>query len=563
MTRVSVLIPEDQSFDPFQGNFDLSGDGSLLVYSGVGDEGQSQLWARRWDALEATPIPDTRNAFYPAISPDAGEVAFHFGNSIRVVSLQGGGSRTLTDVASSFNNTPRWSPDGAWIYYTDSPGGLKRVPAGGAGAPEIVTEVDAAAGDERHMSVDVLPGGKSAVYTAYVDFSSNAGTIQVVDLETGEVKELTTGHYPRYSTGYLLFQDDESALLAVPFDVEKLELTGTPLPVAEALLSIQGNPGSFAVSQTGRLVYRTGAGRLVTPEWIGRDGTAREIDPGWRGLGANPALSSLALSPDGARLAISILGLEGRWDLWVKQLDMGPLSPVTFEGADNRRATWSADGQSLTFMSDRAGQGDLWTKRWDGTGTAELVLDRTTGVAEGLYSPDEAWLIFREGADEEADIYAKRLGTDSVVPLVVTDFQERTVSLSPNGRWLAYVSNRSGREEVYVRPFPPDAGWNLVTVSANGGVEPVWAHSGRELFYRNGANELVAVQFTEDPTFTPGQEDVLFSMGDYLRSQGRPMYDVRPDDQSFVMLRISEQAAATELIWVENWAEELRERVGN
>ena len=156
-----------------------------------------------------------------------------------------------------------------------------------------------------------------------------------------------------------------------------------------------------------------------------------------------------------------------------------------------------------------------------------------------------------------------RLADSEVVPLVVTEFQERTLSLSPNGRWLAYVSNRSGREEVYVRRFPPEAGSDLVIVSTNGGIEPVFAHSGWELFYRNGANELVAVQFTEDSTFTPGQEDVLFSMDGYLRSNGRPMYDVRSDDQSFVMLRISDQAAATELIWVDNWAEELRGREEN
>ena len=171
--------------------------------------------------------------------------------------------------------------------------------------------------------------------------------------------------------------------------------------------------------------------------------------------------------------------------------------------------------------------------------------------------------MFREGSNEGADIYAMRLADSVVVPVEVTAFLERTLDLSPNGRWLAYVSNRSGREEVYVRPFPPEAGSDLVIISANGGIEPMFAHSGGELFYRNGANELVAVQFTEDSTFTPGQEDVLFSMDDYLISNGRPMYDVRPDDQSFVMRRISDQAADTELILVDNWAEELRERVEN
>ena len=157
-----------------------------------------------------------------------------------------------------------------------------------------------------------------------------------------------------------------------------------------------------------------------------------------------------------------------------------------------------------------------------------------------------------------ADIYAVRLGVDSVaVPLEVTEFQERSVSLSPNDRWLAYVSNRSGRDEVYVRPFP-DAGASLQQVSTDGGIEPLWAHSGRELFYRNGANELVAVEITDDPTFAAGQQHVLFSMASYLTSNGRPQYDVSADDQRFVMLRIMDQG--DQLILVDNWFEELKER---
>ena len=161
-------------------------------------------------------------------------------------------------------------------------------------------------------------------------------------------------------------------------------------------------------------------------------------------------------------------------------------------------------------------------------------------------------------------MYAIRPGVDSVaVPLEVTEFQERSIALSRDGRWVAYVSNNTGGDQVYVRPFP-DTGSGLVQVSTNGGYDPVWAHSGRELFYRNGANELVAVQVSGDPTFVAGQQDGLFSMADYLPSNGNPLYDVSPDDRRFVMLRITEQARDdTELIMVDRWAEELRQRMGN
>ena len=205
---------------------------------------------------------------------------------------------------------------------------------------------------------------------------------------------------------------------------------------------------------------------------------------------------------------------------------------------------------------------DLWTKRADGSGTAELVLDRDAPLNEALYSPDGTWLIFREGDVGAADIYAVRPGVDSEpVPLVVTEFQERAIALSPNGRWLAYVSNRSGRDEVYVVPFP-DAGASLRQVSVDWGTEPRWAHSGEELFYVNGASELVALQVDADDSFAAGRQDVLFSVSDYMRSPAYAQYDVSPDDQRFIMRQIGE-VATSELIWVENWVEELRGRAGN
>jgi Tol biopolymer transport system component len=561
VTRVSVAIPEAQFFHPTRGDFDLSDDGSLLVYRGVGDQGQPQLWARRWDALDATPIRDTDQALFPELSPDGLEVVIVTGTSVRVVPLQGGVSRTLVDVGVG-RCCPTWSPDGAWIYYTDQLLGLRRVPAAG-GEPETVVEVNTAAGDQFNLLADILPGGAGAVFAS--PRTGGGFRIQAVDLETGDVKDLTAGTHPRYSpTGHLLFIDGAATLLAAPFDVERLELTGAAVPVAEGLAVLSNGVGFFAVSETGRLVYRTGAqGGFLAPAWVDRDGTTRDIDTGWTILG-NPTFSSLTLSPDGTRLSLSIMDPDtNAFDLWVKQLDQGPLSRVTFEGTINYRPTWSSDGRSLTYMSDQdqlATASDLFTKRADGGGTAELVLHRETTLAEGMYSPDGTWLVFRQGDTRvgEGDIYAMRPGTDSTVTsLVATDFLDYSMALSPNGRWMAYVSNATGRNEVYVSPFP-DAGSGRQLVSPAGGVEPVWAHSGRELFYRNGANELVAVQVDADQTFAVGQQDVLFPLASYLPGGGHPQYDVSADDQRFVMLRINDAAEDTELILVENWAAEPR-----
>ena len=194
--------------------------------------------------------------------------------------------------------------------------------------------------------------------------------------------------------------------------------------------------------------------------WVDRDGTAREIDPEWRvAINSGPALS-----PDGTRLALSILDYEGGSEVRVKQLDTGPFSRITLDGGFS--ATWSPDDQLLTFLSNRAGNNDVWTRRADGSDSAELVLDRELGIQEALYHPEGTWWVFREGG-RAADISAVQLSMDSAaVALEVSEFSERGIALSPDGRWLAFVSNRNGPDEVWVRPFP-EAG-SLRQVSVDG-----------------------------------------------------------------------------------------------
>jgi len=236
------------------------------------------------------------------------------------------------------------------------------------------------------------------------------------------------------------------------------------------------------------------------------------------------------------------------------------------ESESNFRPHWSPDSQSLTFVSNREGKYDLWEKRADGTGTAEPVLDEDQPIREGFRADD--WLVYVEGSDDFSgllgggDIFKKRPEMDSVpIPLVVAENGQYSATLSPDGRWLAYVSNQTGREEVWVRPFEGTGQW---LVSISGGAEPVWAHSGDELFYRNRVNELVSVKVSAGSSFAWDGEDVLFSMSEYLRGSGYPMYDVSTDDQEFVMLRNNDEAEANiELILVDNFFEELRQRVEN
>ena len=549
----------------------LAPDGSSMVLPIGSGGGNRQLALKMRGSTEITPIPGTEQVLEVVYSPDAQWIAYIVGADVLKRPLVGGAPVTLAEDANpSGVSALAWLDDGSILYEAEDESNRERLrwisrisedgePLGIVFGPEeeqVALAWARGLPDARGALVIGCPG--TARCTAD---NANLYVVDLNDLswEIALEQVMRAWYAP---TGHIVYVRADGAVFAQPFDAADLELTGSVIPLFDGV-RVPGTYADMLLGADGTLLYVEGAamGGSVTPVWVGRDGTAREIDPGWSVPGS-PIFSSLTVSPNEDRLAISIGDSEGTWDLWVKQLDTGPLSRLTFEGGI--RANWSPDGQSLTFLSNRAGNVDVWTKRADGSGTAELVLDREATIQEAMYSPDGTWLVFREGASLAAAIYGVGLPMDSaVVPLEVTEFRESSISLSPDGRWLAYVSNRTGSNEVFVRPFP-DAGASLQQVSANGGTEPVWAHSGRELFYVNGANELVAVQVSTDPGFAPGQQEVLFSVAGYMQSIFHAKYDVTPDDQRFMMLRTGDPlAAAAEVILVTNFFEELKRRMPN
>jgi len=553
VTRVSVKAPGAQVYS---GGLALSPDGSFLVYSaeGPGDQ-QDRLWIRRWDSFDARPVEGSEGAIFPEFSPDGEEIAFCSSGGVRVGSVQGGEPRT---IASGALAGVAWSTDGDWVYFADYFTGLKRVPAGG-GPVERITAVDTAAGERAHAAPHVLPGDNAVLFAIV---GSGGIEMAAVDLGSGEVKTLGPGISHRYSpTGHLVFIDEGGSLLSVPFDAEGLETKGPAVPLWEGMAMANPPRGWFSFSENGTLVYLAGgASDNLTPVWVERDGTVVEVDPNWRTTGL---VHSVAISPGGDRAAISVQDSAGAYHLWVKGLDNGPFTRVTFEGSMNLRATWSRDGQYLRFLSNRASWYDLWMARADGSGSAQLLLDRDATLSQGFFSPDGTWLVFAEDLEGAGGtgIFAIRPAVDSVpVPIVVRPgFSASASTLSPDGRWIAYSSDESGQEEVYVRPFP-DADSGQWQVSIDGGTEPVWAHSGRELFYKNAAEELVAVQMDEGPGFGWTRQDVLFSAADFLSRGPHHLYDVSPDDRRFLMFG-GYGESPWELILVQGFFEELNRLV--
>ena len=304
------------------------------------------------------------------------------------------------------------------------------------------------------------------------------------------------------------------------------------------------------------------------PVWVDRDGTATPIDPEWGyDPGKDPGFS---LSSDGRRLAVSIIG-DVHEDIWIKELPRGPLTRLTAGSNQETRPRWTRDGR-VTYVSFRWGPGALYARSGDGTGSAELLLSHEKPILEGFLSGSGEWLVARVGRGVNVggtpggkDVIGIRPGVDSEpTPLIVTEFDEMAVMLSPDGRWLAYESGETGRNEVYVRPFPGvDAGkW---AVSVGGGVMPLWSRDGGRIFYVNAANDMVEVQVSTLPAFAVLNREVLFSIGpEFLipQSEDYTLYDITPDDERFVMLR-GEEAEAVELVPVLNWLEKLKERVPN
>jgi Tol biopolymer transport system component len=313
----------------------------------------------------------------------------------------------------------------------------------------------------------------------------------------------------------------------------------------------------LAVSSTGTLVYSTGADQSTQElVWRTRDGKTQSVDSDWQGFFGEPALS-----PDGKRLAV-VKSPDGRTaDVWIKQLDKGTAIKLPHEGIFSRAPTWTPDGVSVTFSSNTAdGSFDLWTERADGSAVAQPQFHEKRNLFGPHWSVDAKWLIFETGNSfpGAGDVVGIRPGIDTaIVPLLATKFEESFAALSPNGRWLAYNSNETGRFEIYVVPFP-NTGTAKWAISSGGAINPMWSHRGNELFYRGASGDIFSVGIRTAPTFSFSTPKRLFAAP--FESFGNRGYAVAADGQRFLMIRNLGVDNADKLIVVENWFEELRTR---
>jgi serine/threonine-protein kinase len=534
----------------------VSPDGSRITYVGPA-EGGTQLWIRERERLRSTPVPHSEGALQPFFSPDGRGVGFVSDDrELKVIPTIGDPPLTLVDGGlNPFGGT--WAEDGH-VYYSTSDG-LMRQKASGGGEPEAVAAASSA-GPEVYGYAwpDVLPNATGAVFTIFRNHV--ASDIAVVDFATGRVRILVEGELGLYAeSGHLVYAREGGQLMAAPFDQDALALTAPAVLLPDQIPAGTPTP-DLAVSKSGRLLYATRPRRTLEAVWVDREGAWVPVDPD----NAIEGIRYLALSPDDTALAVTTWlrpsGDDGQ--IWVKHLPDGPYSRLTFRGDVNFRPSWSPDGRSVVFVSDRDGKRDVWMKRVDGTKEAELILEAPMAIDEAFYSSNGQWIVHRRGMEDgQRDIYAMATDADAEPrPLVVSDFDEVAPALSPDRRWLAYVSDRSGEPNVYVRPFP-DADTET-RVSVNGGMEPVWGRSRPELYYRNGVADMVAVPVLAGPEFKTAAEEILFASTAYLRDFYHATYDVTVDGERFVMIRVSDSGSLDEeLVVVENWFEELNRLV--
>jgi serine/threonine-protein kinase len=562
LTQFSLALRQSETLQPPPtgggGRLAVSPDGHQIVFVGPG-QGSSQLWLRRLDQLTSSPIAGTEGGYSPFFSPDGRHVGFiKNGATLRIASLDGTPTVTLLDTANT--TSAAWSSDG-WVYVEGGPGILRVRSTGGAVEPVYAVSA------ERHEVgaefLNVLPGGGLLFRLRYGGKGQNEFQIAAMKVPNGSPKVLTRGVFARYApTGHLLVVTAEGKLIAIPFNAAKLELTGPPIALLEG---VGVRAGGFSVdldlSESGTLVYTTGgaigARRVV---WVTREGGASPVDPSWDPQGT---INAIALSPDEKTLAVA-LSRNGKSDIWVKALPTGPFSRITFSDTGSTRPVWAPDGRSLLYLSDRTGSsvGPVYEHRADGTGNATLVFRGAMDWGQIVPARDGRWLVLRSAQPTGGiGIYGLRQGDTTVAPLVSSAAVNMFPALSPDQRWLAYASDESGTMEIYVRPFPEtsSAKWQ---VSTAGGAEPVWSKSGRQLYYINGKNELVAAGIRPGATFAVGEQRTLFSFAPFLRLGPIPSYGVSADDRRFVMLREGESAQESELIVAMHWMDGLKGKTG-
>jgi serine/threonine-protein kinase len=575
VARFGVPLRGDEQFSNLGGSLiALSPDGKYLAYIA-----NQRLNVHPLDRLESIPIRGTEFAANtvatmrsPFFSPDGQWIGFSQEGQIKKVSINGGAPVPIVPAVNTSGYA--WEDDGTILFAQGD--NILRVPEAG-GKPEVIV----ANVKGRVQSLQLLPGKRTILVTVFPEGTANTeAEIVVRSLDTGQQQTLIRGGVAaRYvPTGHLVYFA-AGTLLAVPFDLRALALSGAPVPVAEDVASIESPGGAvanvhFAMSPSGTLAYVAGSFNASVPRtlvWVDRLGKEESL-----GVPERPYVYP-RLSPDGSRIAVTVNDQER--DIWIWDVGRKTLRRFTIDPAEERYSAWTPDGKRIAFGSHRGGEAGMWWQAADGTGTPERLggfpFNRYGNFQPTTISPDGSRLV-ASTSGRPPNLWVLTLNGDpQPTPLLQTGSSprdigrtstERNPEISPDGHWIAYESLEAGQFDVYVRPFPDVTGGKW-PVSTNGGSQPLWARSGKELFFIDRSGALTGVRVEGQSSFTIGtpakilDSSYVWSVPTYA---GR-MYDISPDGQRFLMLKQSSlpdrTSAPRSITVVQNWFEELKRLV--
>ena len=550
INRAQITLPHALPLD-YQGSLALSPDGRQLVFAGR-SEGKHQLYIRRMGEFEAKAIPGTEGGGSPFFSPDGKSLGFPANGKLKIVSLSGGAPVEIADCPSP--QGAAWGRDDTIIFNRGHGEGLWRVPASG-GMPQEVSKVDPSKGEAGHHWPALLPDGKHILFTIEVDGKPyDEAVIVVQSLETGARQTLiqggTDGRY--IPTGHLVYWTGGN-LLAVPFDAAQLRVTGPPrVVVRDVMMGTANGFAQLTFSEEGTLVYLAGQDSRTDMSLVRVDRSGRPV--------ALPvparAYAALQISPDGRRLAVTIVGAND--NLWLYEFGRTTLTRFTFD-KENAIPVWSPDGRRVAFARHAGGDDrDLHWVTLDGSGSPEELFASPNNQGPSSWSRDGKHLVFtEEDPGTGSDIWVLPMeGERKPQVFLKTKFNERFGHFSPDGRWIVYSSDLSGEWQVYVRPFPGPG--SARQISVEGADEPIWAGNGREIFFRHG-NKVLAVEVRTQPDFQASSPRLLFEATYVGQDFGAQMYDAFPDWSGFIFVRQNTDPSTKKTLNVVfNWFEELR-----
>ena len=541
----------------------LSPDGTHLAFVARGPGEASRIYVRPLDQLEARLLPGTEGARSPFFSPDGQWIGFFAGGKLQKIAVRGGAVVTLAEAEDDRGGS--WGEDGTIVLTARSGAGngLQRVSSSG-GEIQTLTTPDPHAGEVTHRWPQALGDGR-VLYTAHsaVGNSYEDASLVMEAFPDGSRKVVHRGGYHgRYlPSGHLVFIH-LGTLFAAPFDLEKMELTGPPVPVVEGVWAFSGSAGAqFSFSDTGTLVYVAGEGVLHSPiHWLGRDGATtplRDEPAAWY---------SPRFSPDGDRLAMQIH--DGtQWDIWIYEWSRDTLTRLTFDPANDTRPVWSPDGRHVVLSSSRGGGRNLYWRPSNGSGEAGRLTESENGQWPESWHPSGRFLAFHERSPQAVrDVKILEMEGDgasawtpgTTTSFVEDPFDERFSAFSPDRRFLAYASNESGRYEVYVRPFPgPGGKWQ---VSADGGLWPTWSKTRPELLFGMPDGQIMVASYTAAGDSFRAERPVPWSDVRFQPIGTTRTFDLHPDGERVVLKLAGDESedAPDSVVVVTNFFDELR-----